>query len=127
VYDYGWPETILQDYATAFPPPGVEAIVTNPPFKHALQWIVKSLEDAPYSAFLLRSNFLESQKRLPLFRDHPPARVWISTRRAPMMHRYGWVGKQASSNMTFAWFIWDATATEKRQLHWFDWATGETA
>jgi hypothetical protein len=51
-YDFGWPETILQDYATAFPPPGVQAVVTNPPFKHAQQWIVKSLEDAPYSAFL---------------------------------------------------------------------------
>jgi hypothetical protein len=81
----------------------------------------KALREVPYVALLLRTNFLESTARLPFFRRHPPARIWISSRRLPMMHRHGWQGPRAPSNTCFAWFVWDRAAVTGRQVDWFDW------
>lgn len=101
--------------------PTTGGIVTNPPFKLATDFAKKALSEVPYLALLLRTNFLESQDRLPFFRQHPPARIWISSRRLPMMHRHNWTGPEAPSNICYAWFIWDDNAKQKRILDWFDW------
>jgi hypothetical protein len=109
------------DYLSAPAQPGVEGVVTNPPYRLAAAFAEKALQEVPYVALLLRTNFLESTTRLPFFRKYPPARFWISSPRLPMMHRYGWQGRQAPSNTCHAWFIWDAQARQKRILDWFDW------
>jgi hypothetical protein len=102
-------------------------IVTNPPYRLAGAFIRKAIADgADYHAWLLRLNFLEAQCRMALWRDHPPSRIWISSRRLPMMHREGWNGRKASSNMTFAWFVWDHRDGSPRYptaptIGWFDW------
>ena len=93
------------DYLEAAPIGGVDGIVTNPPFKLALQFAEKALREVPYFALLLRTNFLESAARLKFFRKHPPARIWICSRRLPMMHRHGWQGRRAPSNTCHAWFV----------------------
>lgn len=85
------------DYLTAPLPRRVQGIVTNPPFGAALKFALKALGEVPYVALLLRTNFLESTARLPFFRAHPPARIWISSRRLPMMHRHDWTGKKSAS------------------------------
>jgi hypothetical protein len=121
IYDYGFPGCKIEDYATAVPPIGVAGIVTNPPFNRALEFLQKSINEVSYVAYLLRTNFLESTRRLPFFREHPPARVWISSRRLPMMHRHGWSGKRAGSNVAYAWFIWDEASADCCRLNWFDW------
>jgi hypothetical protein len=120
IYDYGFPGCKIEDYATATPPIGVAGIITNPPFNRALEFLQKSIGEVPYVAYLLRTNFLESTRRLPFFRATPPARVWISSRRLPMMHRHGWTGKQAASNVCYAWFIWQAGSADIGKLGWFD-------
>lgn len=109
------------DYLVAKPPVGVEGVVTNPPYKLALPFAKKAIREVRYLALLLRTNFLESTSRLPFFRSHEPARIWISSRRLPMMHRYGWQGPRSPSNTCFAWFIWDSHATSTGRVHWFDW------
>jgi hypothetical protein len=109
------------DYLTAAPQPAAEGIVTNPPFKLAVQFAEKALKEAPYLALLLRTNFLEGAARLPFFRKHQPARIWISSRRLPMMHRHGWQGPRAPNNTCFAWFVWDARSERKCVVDWFDW------
>jgi hypothetical protein len=109
------------DYLKSEPFPEVEGIVTNPPYRLAMRFAEKALKEAPYLALLLRTNFLESTARLQFFRRNPPARIWISSRRLPMMHRYGWSGPQAPSNTCFAWFIWDDRAEMKAVVDWFDW------
>jgi hypothetical protein len=118
--DYGvgfW----VADYLATPVPPGAGGIVTNPPYRRAEPFLQKALGEVPYVALLLRTNFLESVGRLPFFRAHPPARVWISSRRLPMMHRRDWDGPRSSSNHTFAWLVWDAGARQGGQLLWFDW------
>ena len=99
VADYGLDDCQAGvDYLTAAPPRGIQAIVTNPPFTLAVRFAQKALTEVPYLALLLRTNFLESQERLPFFRRHPPARIRISSRRLPMMHRHDWQGNKANSN-----------------------------
>ena len=109
------------NYLKAKLPAGVRGIVTNPPYRLAKAFAEKALSEAPYLALLLRTNFLESTARLPFFRKHEPARIWISSRRLPMMHRHGWQGPRAPSNTCFAWFVWDGSARQKRIINWFDW------
>lgn len=109
------------DYLSAQRHADAGGIVTNPPYKLAVRFAQKAMREVPYLALLLRTNFLESTKRLPFFREHEPARIWISSRRLPMMHRFGWTGPRAPSNTCFAWFVWDSTASQKRIVDWFDW------
>jgi hypothetical protein len=109
------------DYLSAPRQAEAGGIVTNPPYKLAVEFALKALQEAPYLALLLRTNFLESTARLPFFRKRRPARIWISSRRLPMMHRHGWEGPRAPSNTCFAWFIWDAQTEQKCVVDWFDW------
>lgn len=101
---------------------GANAIVTNPPSKLALPFAQKAICEVPFVAFLLRTNWLESTTRLSFFRQHPPSRVWISSRRLPMIHRLGWDGPEVPSNICHAWFVWDAGAAKETRLGWFDWS-----
>lgn len=102
-----------------FLPHHVEAIITNPPFKLAEQFVVRALNLAPRVIMLLRLAFLESARRAPLLDGGLLARVYPFANRLPMMHRAGWEGPRASSATPFAWFVWDINhrgPTEMRRL-----------
>jgi hypothetical protein len=121
IADYGWPHTVIRDYLAGPVEMNGVAIVTNPPYRLAERFIRKAISDGcHFHAWLLRTNFLESTGRMPLWRDHPPSRIWFSGRRLPMMHRHGWTGPKTSSNQAFAWFVWD-DSNEKRTFGHFDW------
>src|SRR6516165_5056106 len=73
IYGYGFEGCALHDYLTADPPPGIQGIVTNPPYRRALQFARKALSEVPYVAFLVRSNFdIEGVKRMAFRARHPP-------------------------------------------------------
>lgn len=122
IADYGLAGCTVVDYLEAEPIAEVQGIVTNPPFRQAVQFAEKALGEVTYLALLLRTNFLESQARKPFLQRHPVARIWVSSRRLPMMHREGWQGRRASSNVAYAWFVWDAHAEHKMTTSHFDWA-----
>ena len=88
-------------------------IVTNPPYgdvanaflAHALK-----VHKPRKMAALLNLNFMcgfEDPDRVFLMHDNPPSRVYVFSRRLPMMHRDGWDGPKASSQMNTAWFVWE--------------------
>jgi hypothetical protein len=118
-------ETVLRDYLAEPIYMGDVGIVTNPPFRLAEAFIRKAIADGcRYHAWLLRTNFLESVSRLALWRAHPPSRIWVSSRRLPMTHRFGWNGPKASSNVSYAWFVWDSREPandDRPRIEWFDW------
>jgi hypothetical protein len=124
IADWGWPGTVVRDYLAGPAVMSEAAVVTNPPYRLAQEFVLRALgSGVRFAAFLLRLNFLESMRRKAFFETHPPTRVWVSSRRLPMMHRYDWQGPKAPSNHAFAWFIWDAAAREKNRLGFFDWRT----
>jgi hypothetical protein len=102
-------------------PIGVEAIVTNPPFKNAGEFVAHALHLCPKVYMLLRLAFIESAKRTPILDNGTLARVHVYRKRLPMMHRAGWEGRKANSGMAFAWFVWDRNhqgPTELRRISW---------
>lgn len=122
IKDYGYKDCKPNvDYLSAELPEGVEGIITNPPYKLAQEFLTKALSEVCYVAFLLRLNYLESVKRYSFFKKSPPTRVWVSSRRFPMMHRQGWEGNEANSNICFAWYVWDKKLNAKTTIDWFDW------
>jgi hypothetical protein len=99
---------------------GAVGIVSNPPFTLAEQFVRKAIAAAPYSAWLLRLNWLEGCARKRLFDEFPPARIRVSSRRLPF-HRLGYTGPKAASNVAHAFFIWDRAATNSLpEVSWFD-------
>jgi hypothetical protein len=99
-----------------------DGIVTNPPYRLAFEFVKHAVGISPYVALLLRTNFLESLERFQFFRRQPPARLWVSSRRLPMMHRNGWDGPRSDSNNTcHAWFVWDTGAERTNRWEVFDW------
>lgn len=87
-------------------------IITNPPYGVANAYIAHALrEHRPRKmAMLLNSNFIfgfEDSDRRYVMDEHPPSRIYAFTRRLPMMHRDGWDGNKASSQMNTAWFVWE--------------------
>lgn len=100
---------------------GQEAIVTNPPFKNAPEFVERALTFVPYVAMLLRLAFLESEARRFILDEAPLARVRVFRKRLPMMHRDGWEGKHSNSGMAFAWFIWKRDHIGPTELHRISW------
>jgi hypothetical protein len=102
-------------------PPGIDAIVTNPPFKNAGEFVARALTLCPKVIMLLRLAFLESERRRDILDNGQLARVHVFRKRLPMMHRAGWEGRKANSGMAFAWFVWDRANRGPTELHRVSW------
>lgn len=109
-------------------PLGIDTIVTNPPFKHAHEFVSKALELCPRVIMLLRLAFLESERRRDILDGGRLARVHVFRKRLPMMHRAGWTGPKATSAVAFAWFVWEASSesTTLSRLSWEPFTPKET-
>jgi hypothetical protein len=89
-------------------PPGVEAIVSNFPFKLAPEMIRHGLTLVSRLYLLLRFAFIEAQGRADILESGLLRRVHVFANRLPMMHRDGWQGpKIERSAYPYAWFVWD--------------------
>src|SRR6516165_832174 len=124
--DYGVPVTAPGYFGVDFllerrAPEGTQAIVTNPPFSRAEEFVEHALELCPRVIMLLRLAFLESERRSRILDTGTLARVHIFRNRLPMMHRDGWEGPKASSAMAFAWFVWDRGHNGPPTLHRISW------
>lgn len=87
-------------------------LVTNPPFGIANAYAAHALRvHRPRKmALLLNLNFMcgfEDPDRRFVMDENPPSRIYVFTRRLPMMHRDGWTGEEASSQMNTGWFVWE--------------------
>jgi hypothetical protein len=87
-------------------------IVSNPPFGLVNDYIHHALtaHRPRKMAMLLNLNMMcgaDNEKRNFWLETWPPARVWVFSRRLPMMHRDGWDGPLAGSSMNAAWFVWE--------------------
>lgn len=77
-----------------------DAIITNPPFSLAREFLDKSLEQAQFVAYLLRINFLGSQGRHEWWQGKEPTHFFALSRRPDFTG-------QGGDNTEYAWFVWD--------------------
>lgn len=125
--DYGCPDSehgvdFLMEKHPSF---HVGAVVTNPPFKLASEFVGHAINlGIPKVIMLLRLAFLESEKRRAILDCGKLARIHVFRNRLPMMHRAGrgtQVAVTNSSAMAFAWFVWDLAHNghaEMRRISW---------
>ena len=129
IEDYGIPITAPGYWCRDFllehrAPTGTEAILTNPPYKLAADFVRHALKLCPRVVMLLRLAFIESTGRTDILDSGQLARVYPFRNRLPMMHRDGWAGPRASSAIPFAWFVWDAAHSGDAVLHRISWERG---
>jgi len=85
-------------------------ILTNPPYRYSKEFTEKSLELLSEGRFLLlylRVQFLESQKRRPLFDSQPPKEILIYSKQTPQCARGGDFSKPTGNATMYCWFIWE--------------------
>lgn len=98
------------------------AIVTNPPFKLAEEFVQHAVSLAPQVCMLLRLGIIAgSRRKFPAFDDGSLARILIFKKRLPRMHRDGWDGPKSTSMVEFAWFCWQAGHKKKTTIERIDW------
>lgn len=87
-------------------------IITNPPYKYALDFVYKALQIVPDGkkvCMFLKIQFLEGKARRELFRSHPPKVVYVSSSRllcAPNGD-FEHATKNGGSAVAYAWFVWE--------------------
>ncbi len=92
-------------------------IVTNPPYAGMSLLMARHAQSvARYkTAFLLKITFLEGVARSEFFKQHPPARVWVFSRRLSLLKD----GQSYKGGMMcLAWFVWDTGSTKPPQIGW---------
>lgn len=122
--DYGCPDSesrrdFLMEQQTRV---DVQAIVTNPPYKLAGEFVKHALEMCPRVCMLLRLAFIESERRSGILDGGQLARVHVFSNRLPMMHRDGWDGPRTGSAIPYAWFCWDRFHKGPATLRRIRWA-----
>lgn len=83
-------------------------IVTNPPYKFALEFVQRALENVKPGrkvAMFLRLQFLEGKKRKEFFKNFPPKTVYVSSSRLNCAIN-GDFKKHQSSAVAYAWYVW---------------------
>lgn len=88
------------------------AVVTNPPYKHAVEFIERALEVTEclegYVAMLLKVDFDSGSTRRHLFESETFHKKVVLTRRIEWFKRKVIKGKlQGGPSENHAWFIWD--------------------
>jgi len=87
----------------------IDIIITNPPFTHALEFLKKSLSEAPTVIYLLRLNFLGSQKRHNFWLLNPLTHLFVLSKR-PSFTEDG-----NTDSTEYAWFVWDRGSLIKKR------------
>lgn len=79
-----------------------DAIITNPPYSLAMEFVQAAIDRCPFVAMLLRLNFLGSESRSQFLRDNPPS-VYV------LPNRPSFVKNGHTDSIEYAWFVWRDT------------------
>jgi hypothetical protein len=98
-------------------------ILTSPPYKYALEFVLHSLNLLPENAhciMFLKLQFLEGQKRYnELFRSQPPKKVLVFSKRIKCVKNGDFKHTEdANSAMAFCWYIWQKSYTGAPVIEW---------
>jgi hypothetical protein len=104
-YDYGY-EPVRNFLIHAFENGSVDWVITNPPFRHSEQFVIRALDVAREGvAILARTVFIESVGRYhSFFRRMPPSKFAPFTERVAMVK--GRLDRKASTATSYAWLVW---------------------
>lgn len=98
-------------------------IVTNPPYKHAQEFIEKALSLVPEGgkvAMFLKLTFLEGKKRKDMFTKFPPKVLYVSSSRIQCAKNADFVGmkKGGGSAVAYGWYVWEKGIKRDTIIKW---------
>lgn len=98
-------------------------IITNPPYKKANEWVLKSLKaTGRYLVLFLKLSFLESVSRYNIFKTHPHLKHVLVFSKRQSLKRWSLIEKgeelKSSGTTAYAWFIWDKQYVGLPQIDW---------
>lgn len=117
VQDYGYGK--VRDFLThPYAAGAYDWVITNPPFRLAQQFVLRSLTVARAGvAILARTVFLESAGRYrAIFESTPPTTFAQFVERVPMVK--GRLDKSAVTATGYCWLLWDKRKSSGPQLTW---------
>lgn len=98
------------------------AVITNPPYSKAREFVLKAQEVADYVAMFLPLNYLHGQTRYhELWTNNPftLSRVYVFTRYPLLGEPLREDGKYPTGMLACAWYIWDRrTAGQEPIIRW---------
>lgn len=119
LYHHGY-DCIKQDFLKS--DIKAECFLTNPPFKYALEFTEKAIENVNengYVIMFLKVQFLEGKKRNLFFKKHPPKYIYVnSSRQICVMN--GDFDKYKCAPLCYAWYIWQKGSTTEPIIRWID-------
>lgn len=95
-------------------------IVTNPPYRHAEEFVRKALDTIAHGnrvCMFLKLTFLEGKARRHLFKEHPPTQVMVYSERQKCA-KNGDFNATESSAVAYAWFIWEKGYQGAPTIRW---------
>lgn len=96
-------------------------ILTNPPYKYAMEFVLKALElilDGHKVFMFLKVTFLEGQTRYnKLFSQYPPKKIYVFSKRISCAGN-GEFEKFPSSAVAYAWYVWEKGFTGDTVVKW---------
>ena len=86
-------------------------IITNPPFKYAMEFVEQALnivKDGAKVAMFLKLQFLEGTKRIKLFEKYPPKIIYVAAKRygCSKTGEFDENGNTGSA-ICYAWYVWE--------------------
>jgi len=116
-YSYGYGP--IRDFLTyPYEANAVDWVITNPPFRLAEEFVLRSLKVARRGvAILARTVFLESSGRYnAIFKEHPPTKFAQFVERVPMIK--GRLDRKATTATGYAWLVWEKEKSGIPCLMW---------
>lgn len=122
--DRGFGEHAPLDFLTCTAPPINHPydIITNPPYKYAMEFAEKSIElmaDGQKVAMFLKLTFMESKKRKVFFRKYPPHTVYVSSERL-MCGFNGQFKENSGRAIAYAWYVWEKGFKGDPVIRWIN-------
>lgn len=100
-------------------------IITNPPFKYALEFCQKALSiisNGHKVAMFLKLQFLEGKKRKSFFLDNPPKTIYVSSSRLLCAKNADFQRMRdgGGSAVAYAWYVWEKGYKGNTVIKWIN-------
>lgn len=96
-------------------------IITNPPYRYAQEFIMKSLQIIPKGnkvAMFLKLTFMETKGRKQMFIEFPPKVIYVSSSRITCYKN----GETFNTNsaIAYAWYVWEKGFKGNTTVRWIN-------
>lgn len=123
IIDRGYSDTIENDFLKSdLWPVWSGDIITNPPYKFAVEFAEKAMEmlmSGGKLAMFLKLTFLEGKKRKDFFDKYPPKMIYVMRSRVDCALNGDFSGK-AGKAVCYAWFVWQKGYEGLPQVDWLE-------